>query len=468
MKKLLLFMFFVCVGGYGQALMSSTDLKLKRPTDKQQVLLGRNSSSQLFVFVADKEKAMLLHYNAAVFLLDSISGARPSREYEFMAGYGFDRNNKPSVFWADNDFTKIARLTYDLTTKTAQQANFTFDYSKETLLGSFTQDDRFALLTFDDEKSNLYYYTFEDLSPTKHTLAFNDVSFSVRNSKTLTLSKLLEKYPAQFMSPDMLNPLNIAVAPVKIFNSKNRLWLTVDTDSNQTHLFEVNLSDYTVVEKKFLQPDMGPDADMSNSFYLDGKLYQMKVSETTLALQSYDVSKGTLFKTYKQTADDSLYINNAPLFSQTGRQRPTEIKNFRKFLRRLSNADCGLSVYKTPHDVLLTVGGSRNVASTGGIIAGIALGTAVIAGGGGYISGDFFDDSAPQLLFFDSLFDGQFSHNNYQTEPLADDFLAQFLAEHDEVSAQSFIRNGYYYILCYYDNTTKQVRLRRFTDVKPE
>jgi hypothetical protein len=139
------------------------------------------------------------------------------------------------------------------------------------------------------------------------------------------------------------------------------------------------------------------------------------------------------------------------------------MKTTKKFLQRLSSSEIGISVYQTPHELMLTVGGIRNVNSTGSILLGITAGAAMVATGTGADVSDMFDAQDLQSTYFEALFDDKFEHQNLEQLPLAVDGISQFLAENN-FSLQSVFPFENYFIVNYYDAKKKELVMRRFED----
>jgi hypothetical protein len=143
---------------------------------------------------------------------------------------------------------------------------------------------------------------------------------------------------------------------------------------------------------------------------------------------------------------------------QTGNQRPRDFKNSKKFLQRAAESAIGVTVYQTPDDLLLTIGGVRYVTPAGNII----LGAAMIAAGGS--PEGLFDPESTQLIYFESLFDENFEHHNFTGGMLALDHLGVFMASAKNVGQQSVVPFNGYLVLGYYDSKAKQYILRKFQD----
>ena len=112
---------------------------------------------------------------------------------------------------------------------------------------------------------------------------------------------------------------------------------------------------------------------------------------------------------------------------------------------------------------MVTVGGVRNVNSTGDIILGITAGIAVVATGNGDDLGMFIGDGNLQTTLFEGFFNDNFQHQNTTQNQLAADLISQFLNENKVSLANAFSFDNYF-ILSYYDSKNKEIVLRKFED----
>jgi hypothetical protein len=468
MKKicLLLILLVSCIcPSLSQTVLSAHKLELKKPWDSQQLLSATDpGSKQFFVFAADKEKVTVQKYNSAFFYRDSITMTRPERNYSFMAGYSFDQNANPTLYWASENFTKILSTSYNFNDHTTVPKAFAFSFDKETLLNSFTENGVFYILTLVDAEPKLILYAFKGDAPEQHILDFSSFTFENDRGEKIKLPELLEVWPFEKMESISQNTLRSVVAKSKLYMNSSKLVLTFDHNSKYTQLFDIDITSNEIREFKILQPKVRNIAG-SNSFYSDGTIYQLRLNEEEMALSAVKVDDNDKSVLYKIGVNDTIDFKNSPLLLQIADQNPVELKTTRKFLHRLAGSNLGVSAYQAPGGLLLTVGGVRNYRSAGNIILGATLGLGMMAEGGSVDTiENVIGPGSVQSVFFESLFDEDFQHLDIEQQPLGTDFLSQFLADNDHISLYNL--NGFagHSVLAYYDPKLKQVILRKFSD----
>ena len=117
-------------------------------------------------------------------------------------------------------------------------------------------------------------------------------------------------------------------------------------------------------------------------------------------------------------------------------------------MNQLIYLEVGLTVYKTPKSVLITLGGTGNIQFTDI----------------GQDNTNLAFRNVPTTIYFESAFDKKLDHTKQEQDPLAVDFISRFREEHPEVTTPSIIRYKNYYIMGYYDTYAKQYTMRKFID----
>jgi len=458
MKKVVALLLILNVQAlFAQAFLSEHHLELKKNMDYHQSLTAADSaSSQMAVFVADKDKITAFSLNGALFFKDSLTAPRPDDDYEIMAGFSFS-NKQPSLFWASADYKKIQSLYFDYDTHQVTDYSFEMPFKDETIVSTYSENNSFYIITLMGSSDKLKFYIFNKDKYTARIVDFTKYDFTSIQNKKLSLNSMLQVYPLQKIETKAYNNLEAGANPVKMYVTKNETIFTFDYNSTFTQMFAINNSTYTVQQTMVPQVFL-KQAAKANSYYYKNKLYQIKLNADELALSASDLTTGEVINTYLANNTDSISFANSPLFSQSGRQRPKPFKDTKRFLRKAATADAGLSVYQLPYDLLVTVGGVRGYVPTGNMILGVGLAL------GGYGGSGLMEGEETEQLYFDSVFDDNFNHKIYSPTMLAVDHLSQFLAGKKNITLQTVTPFSDYYVLGYYDAKAKKYNLRRFMD----
>lgn len=470
MKKLLCtFIFVLTAQSYGQALVASTSVELKKPWDRRQVFASQNADGTFCAFASDKQKVVCLKYNSALFFRDSLEAILPD-ENAIMSGSSTGNNGSSHLYWTSKDFSKVYVSTFDFASRTTFKNAFSFSFENETFIGSFNNADAFHFLTVDDEKPQLKLRTFQNGNPQERILDFSGFDINDRKGKKLKLADVFQNFNFQFLSENDFIPLGQASAAIKIYPRGDELSITFDHDPSFTQIFTVSLKTLTVKERKVQQPALENNAaSKSNSFLLDSVLYQIRISPKELVIGSKKLdSLSQSPKNYGASIEENIEFRTSPLLVQNGNKKPFELSSTKKFISRLDGAQPAISAYHGSQGIILNCGGIREIPDTGNIILGATLGVGVIAaGGGGYDFGDMLGQGILQSIYFESVFDDNFNFTKKELDPIAVDFFSGFMAEHQSIQNYFLASFAKSKILAYYDAKQKAVILRKFEDAPP-
>lgn len=463
MKKILfaLFVLTTLTASFGQTILNSHSINLRGSRNNHQILNAVNLQKEVFSFASDKEKLTALKYNEALFFKDSLSLNRPDKEYEFIAGYSFENNGNPRVYWASKDFKKVKSIMFDFDSNTFKIDDFQFAFTDESILNIFSENNFFYILTLPKAKDQLKIYALRKGEVYIRLVDFSANKFLDEKDKTVSFNELIRNNGLEMIDNKSLNPLFQCVGKSKMYVDGIKMILTFD-NSNRTQVFEIDLNTFATVEKIIPQQIL-VKSGKSNSYYLKDKLYTLETNEAELSIAAVDLKTEEVIKKYYADMKDTISFRNSPLFSQTGNQKGRILKNTKKFLQRLEASDVGISVYRTPNELMVTVGGVRSVTSTGSIIMGFTAGAALIASGSGGDIGGLFSDEELQSTYFEALFNDKFEHQSIAQRALAADAISQFLNEND-VELQSVFTFKEHYILSYYDPKKQEFIMRKFED----
>ena len=448
---------------FSQTVLATHPLELRKAKTYKQIITAENTNThELFVFATDKDTLSILKYNNALFLSNQYALARPDIDYIVLAGYSFNDQGNPTLYWSSVDSKKMLAVLYDLGSKTSTTLEYEIPLLKESIISKFQENNTFYILTQKENEQKLVLYVFKNDKKEEKILDFTSFKFQNKNTEVLTLNQVLEVCPIEPIAPNEFNPLFKGTQKTKMYVLKNRLLLTLDHNYKETQTFDVDLTTFKIEEKKFLQPITKKQTGSSNSYYHESKLYQLTINEDELLFDIKDYQTSGNVKSFVVAKTDTIPFKNSPLWIQTNGQKPRELKNTNKFLQRLLFLDVGLTVYKTPKAIMITLGGTNDgINNQNDLSLGL---NAAFSGNFVEVAFDLLNNSGPTTVYFESAFDKKLQNNKPEQDPIAVDFISLFVQEHDEVTLANTFRYKNYYILGYYDNYAKQYTMRKFTD----
>lgn len=455
MKKIITF--FILLQScflFSQTVLATFPLELKKSKDYKQIVNAENTvTHDLFVFASDKENLTILKYNSALFLSNQYALPRPDISYRQIAGYSFNSEGNPTIYWSSQDLKKILAVQYDLNSKTAASIiNYDLQFFNQTLITQFQENNTFYILAKKEFEEKLILYVFKNGTKEEKTLDFSSFKFQNSKNKAIKFSQILEALPIEKIETNQFNPLFKGTQRTKLYVLKNRLLLTFDHNDNETQAFDIDLTTSEIQEKNFAKTSTKNYVSLSNSYYHENKMYQLKVNADELLFEIKDYKTTDSIKSILVLKTDTIPFKTSPLRLQLEGQRPKEFKTTAKFLNQLVYLEVGLTVYKTPNSILITLGGTGTIQFTD------------VINSGNQFNGDVMFRDIPTTVYFESVFDKKLDHIKKDQEPLAFDFISGFEQEHPEVTLPSIIRYKNYYILGYYDSYAKQYTMRKFID----
>jgi hypothetical protein len=213
-----------------------------------------------------------------------------------------------------------------LESKTYKILNFNFPFLSQYVVTQFQINNLFYILSIDKSKQTLIVYTFKNGNAEQKIFDFSSFKFQNQNTQFLTFNQIIKQNPIEKIEVDDYNPLFKSTKKSKVYMLKDRIILTLDHNSKKTQVFDINLETNDLNEKNFTQSSIQEPKTISNSFYQDGKLYQINASKSELLLDIKDYDTSQTIKSVKVSKNETIPFKNSPLIIQKDNRKPTELK----------------------------------------------------------------------------------------------------------------------------------------------
>nr|WP_315223516.1 hypothetical protein [uncultured Flavobacterium sp.] len=464
MKKSLIFLLLLYKSAFfGQTVLTSHALDLKKSAKNIQILNAENLlTHEVFVFAAYDQNITILKYNSALFLTDQYTGPLVNLENKELIASSFSEDGNPSLYWTSRDFKEIIVIKYYLETKTYKALKFGFPSESQYVVATFQDNNLFYILSKPISEQTLAVYTFKNGMVEEKIFDFSLFKFQNKNTSFLPFTELIKQNPIEKMEFKDYNPLYKSTAKSKVYLQENKMVLTLDQNPKQTQVFEINLDSHTLNEKIFVQPNTKKPLRSSNSFLAENKLFQVTANKEELLFDVKDYGSGLSIKSIHVAKNDTIRFKNSPLLIQREYGKPGEIKKTAKFLHYLSNLDIGLSVFKNKKNTLITLGGTPKSENLDYYAQN--FGQYDDEFGQIFSPITFYPNVHTETVFFESALNKNFEFSSSEPSPLAVDKISYFLNQHQEAAFANVIPFKDYFILGYYDQTSKEYILRKFKD----
>jgi hypothetical protein len=235
------------------------------------------------------------------------------------------------------------------------------------------------------------------------------------------------------------NPASLAFASrdKKSYVKDNSLIFAFDNNKNYTQFLKFNLDDYKYEYKLFSQPyfaakEGSNETFLSNSFYVNNNLIQLKTNFSILNISIKDMNR-TEIKSLNITLDKEIDFKNSDIIQENMSIRnPRVLDKSKQFLRRMTLSNLAASCYFENDTYYLTLGSVSDVQNQnlmyGAMFgaAGVLLSYALTSN---YTMDNLESYNDRVVIYINCLFDKNFNHIEGVKKQLAFDKLRLHMFE---------------------------------------
>ncbi len=457
-----------------QQAVNSFPLELKR--DKATFQVVNETSKQVDLFLADKTHVTAIRLNENMQVVDTILAPRPDKDYDMMVGN--NANGKVTrLFWASSDHEQLYAQTYNFEKNVVAGEKFDFPFKEDRFLQYFSDKDHFYMLSIVRKTSTLRLYVFDGTGKMEmKTISLEGQKFFDYYYKPLTLYQLLgsdfymSERPFSIQQIQAENPTALTASSKKrkCYLEDGQLIITNDTSVDLTQIISISLETFKPTVLVVPQPYIIFNDRIelnSNSFIVDGKLFQIKTSSQKLIFSIKNL-QGQLIAEYSKTPDEQIDFKNSPIIQETGDpENPRILEKTSQFLRKANNQNSGLSVLQADGNYLVTLGSVSDERQSTGMVVGSMFGIAgaLVAVALSNPTLDSFNAySNRKVVYINCLFDQKGKHVGGNLPPSAFDNIRKFLMGQQEISAPTLFKFDGFYYLGYYKKSDKRFTLTKF------
>ncbi len=408
----------------------------KTTTHKDSYAISNEDTKDLMI-VTDEGKvtgAILLDYEYRQ-KVKIVTKPLPNK-YKNLIGYSIYDNIYSCLFTNDKN-TKYAILQFDINSKFGKQKELSFKLKKEKYLETVIYNNQIYLISISKRSSDLNIYKFdENFSPEKHTISLKQIEYISSKSSgfkrtAYTMMDSSEDPFRPYVSLTKIEPRNPNIIettskPVKLYQNDNIITLSFDNSNKETKLCYINLDTFTLDYKAYNKPTATEKGyTKSNSYIFDNKLFQIASSSEKMKFTILDLTTEKMIKEYSVTKKDSINFKNSPIIQEKGigifGEEVREMEKTSKYLRKISSADLGISVYKVGDEYNIILGGTKEIQSGGGFAPDFGGGPGIVVGGaiGGSVTVcvgynptfyNYGNYTSTKSTYINCLFDQNFEH----------------------------------------------------------
>ncbi len=468
---LLVIFFFNCPSLGAQEVVFEKELKMKGSSlnfDSRASYPMVNQETKETVFLLqDKSDIQVISLDSNFKLKESFSIEKVKNPFTKILNY-LAIGNTYTVFFSTERGDKLLMKRIHLDTKKVEDKEFELRKKGEMYLESAVVGDRLYVLFLDKVTSDLHYYMFSDSNLVKeNTIPLSKYVFDEKGNslyKTVKQSKYSPYTP--YIKTELHitkienthpNTLEYASSLAKLYFSKDKLLITVNNSADATKLVQIDLlKDIASFESiPFSSVYCDPaSTQQSNSFILDGILYQITACKEHLVYGMYDYTSKQLLKEYRINATADFTQKNTEYIQHNTDTNPNNmvvrtLSNTEQVLRKLQHLKIAIAPYKSPNnDIILTVGAYKERKKGGGpfLITMVDLSYAVFK----------------SVFFKTVLEDSTFKHLAEAPTEVVFDRIKEYMdtTRHMYAKTSFWIGEDYYY--AYYQRLEKKYYIIKF------
>lgn len=458
MKKICSLIFLlISLSFFSQIRLTDVPFSFKKSNDYHQLISKANSeTNEVFSFAADKEKFFGVKFNSALFFSDSITSNKPN-DFRYLMGCGFTDTNNPIAYWATNDLERFIGIEFDFNLHSTKTIQYNLNLKDQTIFADFYNNDIFYFLIEKKETKSLELVSIEGHNVIRKDLNFLKFKIENQNQKTTTLLELLEQFGITKMDTKGFNSYVNGTNAIKYYLRNDTLVISLDNTTKKTQIFEINLQSLDIKETIFNQNSL-QNIKQTNSLLFENYLFQLAKSKDGFEIKILNYLDQKLVKTYTISESNPLPFTNTIFYIQTPNKTPQDLKNAKRFLKKLSNASLGASLYNFNGNYVATFGGYKTINRNSDVFVDL-IGIAA-----GYNNLGLYGNDIQQNVYFDVTLTSDFEQTAPVKQPLYIDKIAQFTSENKNVKYEYCFPYKDYYILSFYDKNEDKIVLSKFTD----
>lgn len=440
LKKFIILFVFCFTSAKSQSFVSEINVNIPKKAEAFQ--FQDTETKNTFLFFDNKEIISSYKLDENLRIVDSIQTNKEKEKIESVIGYA----KKESIYytyWSSKDKKTIYVLSYDFEKKESYVAPINFDIGKEYLINKIVIQNKFYIVTATKNTNHIHFYCFSDKTFSKKTITLNDCVFYDYQQNKISFYDLVSKIAmstyggVQNISEDNPASLVFASRDKKSYVKDNSLIFAFDNNKNYTQFLRINLDDYKYEYKLFSQPyfevkESSTETHLSNSFFVNDNLIQLKTNLSVLTISIKDMNK-TEIKNLNILLDKEIDFKNSDIIQENMSIKNTRVLDKSKqFLRRMNFTDPAISCYFENDTYYLTLG-SVSAVQNNNLMYGAMFGAAGVllsyALTSNYTMNNIESYNDRVIIYINCLFDKNFNHITGEKKQLAFDKLRLFVSE---------------------------------------
>lgn len=450
------------------------EIKLNLPDKSYSIRIIDEENKQVTLLTSTHDSIIVHKFDSNFKIIDSLKTETPFDIFNFISGHSVDENNL-KLFWMTNDDKRLLSKTYNYHTKEIIENDYDLVFENEIIIQRFIVNKKFYILSLVKNTSLLKFHIFSDNG--KHEIKevdFSGLSFYGKKTQEKNFYKILtgSAFEAWLNLTTITNdkPASLLLGKRKLYINEKNITFSFDINPMLTQLFTIDLVDFSFKEEQVQQPNFElseSSTPKSNSFLINDKLFQIKLTSEKLVLNITD-SDRTKSKQFEAIPDNEITFNNSEMTQEDGSTNKLIIlEKTNQFIRKTNNYDCAVSSFVSGDNYVVTLGsriyidsGSSSVAPMYGAV-GALISVALTHKSNVYNPNPY---KSYRVVYTHCLFDKNLNHIEDKVQKTAFD-MARIYADNlkNQTNTTFFKFNSMMYIGSF-DKNLKKYTFKGFAD----
>ena len=438
-------------------------LKTTGSNIKDVIPIVNTKNGDFAIFIADAKNVYAYKFNESFKLTEKMTSQEKRRKYKEIIGSSIsDDNQNYRVFLSDKNKANFISFNFSFQDGTTTSKEFKLK-TGDRFIQTVNSRNKLYLIATSFRTKSMYVYTFDDAGELiRKRVDLSNVQLISWKSEVLPISEFLTgSQSVKKIKENNPNSIEVVASDIKMYVRDHNIIFTFDESDDFTQVLNVDLTNLKASSISFDKPMRDAYKVKTNSYLSGDKFFTLASNKKELTMEILDYETGNILKEYKIHRDKEISFKNTPIIQEGGVYNGyREMEKTKKFLRKISAGNVGLSVLKRNNQYEITLGG-YSLQSTGG---GFGMGF-----GGGSV-GVFFNPTmfaygsytSSKSTRIECLFDEDFNHLEGKIEDNAFDKMKSYTSP--ILKAETVFKYKDFYLKGSYSSVTKGYSLRKFTN----
>ena len=405
-----------------------------------------------------------------------------SRMFKTIIGHSIKNNNDYRIFLTNKSHDKFSTINFSYGTDESSIKEFELEKDNEKFVQSVSVQNKFYLISIIKYSSIFKVYSFDD----EGNYSVNIVDFAINNfiDKKGKMAVLYDLMPGLYSSNSLIDikkinektPSSIEIASefVKLYIRNTDIIFSFDENTNTTQTVTFNLETFEKKVNQFTKPLELAKSNQkkTNSFINDENIFLIASTDDELVFRTQNFESGTLVKEYVVNVNDTIAFKNSPIIQEGGAYDSyREMDKTKKFLRKITSGDVGVSVNSYANGYKIVLGGKKEIRRGGGGMMPMGFGMPMASFGGVsvFFNPVYFAYNSyvnTKSTYVNCLFDQNLNHLEGVFPKNEFDKIKDY-NEEDRFASQigeTVFKHKGYFIKGVYFSESEEYRLRKFSN----